>query len=55
MLSLLDVYKCEQHKGLQKGKIYPLFIYLFVYLFIGFLGLYLRQMEAPRLGVKLEL
>ena len=33
----------------------PIF-YLFIYLFIFvFLGLYLRHMEVPRLGVKSEL
>ena len=32
-----------------------LFIYLFIYLFTSFLGLYLRHMEVPRLGVEVEL
>ena len=32
-----------------------LFMYLFIYLFIFFLGLHLRHMEVPKLGVELEL
>ena len=32
-----------------------LFMDLFIYLFIFFLGLHLRHMEVPKLGVELEL
>ena len=48
---------CRNHLLLENssGRTCDFFIYLFIYLFLVFLGLHLQHMEVPRLGVKSEL
>ena len=42
-------------RSLQSGRAHLYFIYLFIFVFLPFLGPLLRHMEVPRLGVQSEL
>ena len=52
---LLYIFLEEEDGSCPKAALLFLLFFLLSFLFFGFLGLHLRHMEVPRLGVQLEL
>ena len=55
LYKMMDIYwiYCGNHFTMYVGQIIILYIYLFIYLFI--LGLHLKHMEVPRLGIESQM